>query len=49
MSTTAVVMMILAIVIVWGGLAAAIGFLLRHPEGSVQLLDDHGRPQNPPT
>lgn len=49
MSTTAIIMMICAIVIVWGGLAGAIVFLLKHPEGSVQLLDDHGRPLNPPT
>ncbi|WP_297743362.1 methionine/alanine import family NSS transporter small subunit [uncultured Tessaracoccus sp.] len=44
MTITAIVMMVTAIVIVWGGLASAIVFLLQHPEGSVQLLDDHGRP-----
>ncbi len=44
MSTTAIVMMVLAIAILWGGLAFAITFLLKHPEGSVKLLDDHGRP-----
>lgn len=44
MSTAAIVMMVAAIVIVWGGLAFAITFLLKHPEGSVELLDDHGRP-----
>nr|WP_108871323.1 methionine/alanine import family NSS transporter small subunit [Tessaracoccus timonensis] len=44
MSTAAIVMMVVAIVIVWGGLAFAITFLLKHPEGSVELLDDHGRP-----
>ena len=44
MSITAIVMMVIAIVIVWGGLAGAIVFLLQHPEGSVELLDDHGRP-----
>lgn len=31
MSTVAVVMMIVAIVVVWGGLAASIRFLARHP------------------
>ncbi len=49
MSTSAIIMMVLAIAIVWGGLAFAIVFLLKHPEGSVQLLDDHGRPLNPPS
>lgn len=49
MSTEAVVMMILAIAIVWGGLVFSILFLAKHPEGSVELLDDHGRPLNPPT
>lgn len=47
MSTTAIVMMIVAVAIVWGGLTAAIVFLMRHPEGSVQLLDDYGRPLPP--
>ncbi|TDQ55445.1 methionine/alanine import family NSS transporter small subunit [Actinorugispora endophytica] len=32
MSTSAVVMMIVSIVIVWGGLVAAIVQLRRHPE-----------------
>jgi hypothetical protein len=32
MSTTAVVMMIVAMVTVWGGLVAAIVNLARHPE-----------------
>lgn len=49
MSTSAIIMMVAAIVVVWGGLAFATVFLLRHPEGSVELLDDHGRPLNPPT
>lgn len=49
MSTSAIIMMVLAIAIVWGGLVWAILFLMKHPEGSVQLLDDHGRPMNPPT
>lgn len=49
MTTAAIIMLIAAIVIVWGGLAFAIAFMLKHPEGSVELLDDHGRPLNPPT
>lgn len=49
MSTAAIIMMVAAIVVVWGGLVFAIVFLLRHPEGSVELLDDHGRPLHPPT
>jgi len=32
MTTTAIVMMIVAMVTVWGGLAAAIVNLARHPE-----------------
>ncbi|WP_394214031.1 methionine/alanine import family NSS transporter small subunit [Brachybacterium vulturis] len=32
MSTSAIIMMIVAIVTVWGGLAAAITNLSRHPE-----------------
>ena len=32
MSVAAIVMMIIAIVTVWGGLAAAIANLARHPE-----------------
>ncbi|RRD47139.1 methionine/alanine import family NSS transporter small subunit [Tessaracoccus sp. OH4464_COT-324] len=44
MSVSAIIMLIAAIVIVWGGLAFAIIFLLKHPEGSVPLRDDHGRP-----
>ncbi len=31
MTTVALVMMIVAIAVVWGGLALAIRFLLRHP------------------
>lgn len=44
MSTDAIIMLLAAILIVWGGLAGSIVFLLKHPEGSVELLDDHGRP-----
>ena len=47
MSTTAIVMMVAAMIVVWGGLAGAIVFLLQHPEGAVELLDDHGRPLEP--
>lgn len=32
MSTSAVVMMIVAMITIWGGLAAAIVHLMRHPE-----------------
>lgn len=48
MSGIAIVMMLVAMAIIWGGLAFAIIFLLKHPEGSVELLDDHGRPLHPP-
>ena len=34
MSTTAVVMMIIAMITVWGGLVAAIVNLARHPEAA---------------
>ncbi len=47
MSTEAIVMMVASIVVVWGGLAYSVAFLLRNPEGSVVLLDDHGRPIEP--
>lgn len=47
MSSEAIIMMVAAIVIVWGGLAYSVIFLLRNPEGSVVLLDDHGRPIEP--
>ncbi|WP_309081190.1 methionine/alanine import family NSS transporter small subunit [Zhihengliuella sp.] len=32
MTTTAIIMMIIALVTVWGGLAAALAHLSRHPE-----------------
>lgn len=48
MSASAIAMMSASIVILWGGLAAAIINLRRHPEGSVQLLDDFGRPVDRP-
>lgn len=48
MSAPAIAMMCVSIAIVWGGLAAAIINLRRHPEGSVQLLDDFGRPVDHP-
>lgn len=31
MTTTAIIMMIVAILVVWGGLAVAIVYLMRHP------------------
>lgn len=44
MSTAAIVMMLIAIVTVWGGLVASLLHLSRHPEGSVTERDDHGDP-----
>ncbi|WP_017607705.1 methionine/alanine import family NSS transporter small subunit [Nocardiopsis xinjiangensis] len=32
MSTSAIVMMVLSMLLLWGGLAAAVLHLLRHPE-----------------
>lgn len=43
MSTSAIIMMALSMLFIWGGLVFAIVFLLKHPEGSVELRDDHGR------
>ena len=43
MSTAAIVMMVFAMLVIWGGLAWAMSRLYRFPEGSVQLLDDDGR------
>lgn len=40
MSTSAVVMMIIAIVLVWGGLVAAIMKLRTHPEPPESEADD---------
>ena len=34
MSTPAIIMMVLAIVTLWGGLGAAIVHLMRHPDAS---------------
>ncbi len=48
MSAPAIAMMCVSIVIVWGGLIAAVINLRMHPEGSVQLLDDFGRPVDRP-
>ncbi|GAA1642604.1 methionine/alanine import family NSS transporter small subunit [Georgenia ruanii] len=31
MSAAALVMLVVALLVVWGGLGAAVGFLLRHP------------------
>ncbi|GEM_PF-403008 len=44
MSSSAIVMMILAIAVIWGGLVWACVRLMQNPEGSVELLDDDGRP-----
>ena len=48
MTTTAIVMFIIFAVILWGGLMLSLINLLRHPEGSVQLLDDNGNPVERP-
>lgn len=42
MTTISVIMLLVSCTIVWGGLAVSVIFLMRHPEGSVTLLDDHG-------
>lgn len=42
MTAISVIMLLVACTIIWGGLAASVIFLMRHPEGSVTLLDDHG-------
>lgn len=52
MSTPAVIMMILALTLVWGGLAASILFMRSHPqvhlgEDPDLVLDDDGRRQAP--
>ena len=49
MSAPAIDMMCVSILVVWGGLVASVINLRRHPEGSVQLLDDFGRPVDRPT
>ncbi|MBB1255290.1 methionine/alanine import family NSS transporter small subunit [Streptomyces alkaliterrae] len=43
MSASAVTMMVISIVLIWGGLAAAIWKLRGHPE-EVEPLEDTGRP-----
>ncbi len=48
MSTPAITMMLVSMAVVWGGLLVSIIHLRRHPEGSVQLLDDFGRPVDHP-
>lgn len=40
MSATAVVMMIVAMVVIWGGLVAAVVFLRNRPEVTDGLLED---------
>ncbi|MGA9873585.1 MAG: methionine/alanine import family NSS transporter small subunit [Rhodococcus sp. (in: high G+C Gram-positive bacteria)] len=37
MSTTAIVMMIIALVLVWGGLAASLFHLRNHPDEDIEL------------
>ena len=48
MSAPAITMMLVSMVVVWGGLLVSIIQLRRNPEGSVQLLDDFGRPVDHP-
>lgn len=48
MSTPAITMMLVSMAVVWGGLLVSIIHLRRHPEGSVQLRDDFGRPVDHP-
>lgn len=48
MSPAAIAMMCFAILVIWGGLLASALYLRRHPEGSVQLLDEFGRPVDRP-
>lgn len=43
MSTSALVMMAFAILVIWGGLVWSMVRMWKHPEGSVTLLDDDGR------
>ena len=49
MSGIAVMMMVLFMVVIWGGMIASGLNLRAHPEGSVQLLDEYGRPVDYPT
>lgn len=52
MSTSAIIMMILALTLVWGGLAASILFMRSRPQVDVAedpdlVLDDDGRRRAP--
>lgn len=51
MNTSAVVMMVVSILLVWGGLIASILFMRAHPRVSVEDPDlepgDDGRPKQP--
>lgn len=48
MGVSAVIMMIAALVLVWGGLVAAVVHLSHHPEEvEAYDVDDDGRPDNP--
>ncbi|UNX53661.1 methionine/alanine import family NSS transporter small subunit [Georgenia sp. TF02-10] len=44
MTPVAILMMIIAIVVVWGGLVVAITFLVRHPVEDVPDADRGGAP-----
>ncbi|MDN6485916.1 methionine/alanine import family NSS transporter small subunit [Ancrocorticia populi] len=48
MSGAAIAMMLVAMVVIWGGMIASGLYLRAHPEGSVQLLDEFGRPVDHP-
>ena len=48
MSVPAITMMLVSMFVVWGGLLVSIIHLRKNPEGSVQLLDDFGRPVDRP-
>ncbi|MBA0125901.1 methionine/alanine import family NSS transporter small subunit [Haloechinothrix sp. YIM 98757] len=44
MSTSAIIMMIIAITLIWGGLAASIVLLRRHIQRAAQDTDSTGAP-----
>ncbi|MGO1591527.1 MAG: methionine/alanine import family NSS transporter small subunit [Ancrocorticia sp.] len=48
MSGAAIAMMCVAMFVIWGGMIASAVYLRKHPEGSVQLLDEFGRPVDHP-
>ena len=49
MSGGAIAMLCVPMVVIWGGMIASGLNLRAHPEGSVQLLDEYGRPVDYPT